>query len=648
MKHTGRSALALLLALLTAASLAGCGKTGGSGSGGAITDSGSVFSGKTEEPVLIRVAATRLEDSLIVSDTRYGYDESGNKTAEIDYQLGMLLKGYDSYEYEYGSNGLPTKRRAYTTVEGLTQLTAEETFDSSGNVSSRREYDITGDVVAEYTYDSDGNTTLKVSYINGNVSKTETTYYEDSSEMTVRDTKPDGSSQYWEYLPKEDGIGWCPLKARTETDANGNETRYDYTLEKDENGKILRYSAVNAATGELDFRQDYVNVYGDNGKPTSIEVTDENGVCIQRESFRYDENDNLIYEEDMRDINDFFTQDTFTFAYNDAGTRIQTDYTHYQKNRKGVTMETSYSIYYDDQGDMNGYYYEEEQGYLSFEIGRVAGKQVMLNKRCMNLNENSQFDFDMVFTGDNKFTRDYSHYFSDDLAYDALDYTRSYTYDDKGNLTAIEEWENGAETPTQRWDYTYAMPKAAPAPDPQTVHLTLGNCPTAVRLYDANDTLRGESFLTYGEDGRRTEMVTDGVSYSYQYEDEADGSYTANQYASDGSISQKLRYDQQGNLLEETQLGGTIPTFREYAYDALGNQQYGSLWGIGSGGYYAYEYDESCHPTALLLYGSYSYEPGTLIERAVCTCDDSGRLTRLEVYDASGTLEGYVTYEYAG
>ena len=26
---------------------------------------------------------------------------------------------------------------------------------------------------------------------------------------------------------------------------------------------------------------------------------------------------------------------------------------------------------------------------------------------------------------------------------------------------------------------------------------------------------------------------------------------------------------------------------------------------------------------------------------------DSGRLTRLEVYDASGTLEGYVTYEYA-
>ena len=182
MKHTGRSAVALLLALLTAASLAGCGKTGGSG--GASTGSGSVFSGKTAEPVLIRVAATRLEDGLIVSDTRYGYDESGNKTAEIDYQLGMLLKGYDSYEYEYGSNGLPTKRRAYTTVEGLTQLTAEETFDSSGNVSSRREYDITGDVVAEYTYDSDGNTTLKVSYINGNVSKTETTYYEDGSQMT--------------------------------------------------------------------------------------------------------------------------------------------------------------------------------------------------------------------------------------------------------------------------------------------------------------------------------------------------------------------------------------------------------------------------------------------------------------------------------
>ena len=33
-------------------------------------------------------------------------------------------------------------------------------------------------------------------------------------------------------------------------------------------------------------------------------------------------------------------------------------------------------------------------------------------------------------------------------------------------------------------------------------------------------------------------------------------------------------------------------------------------------------------------------------EYADFTCDEQGRLTRLDVYDASGTLEGYVTYEY--
>lgn len=643
MKHTGKSVLALLLALLTAASLGGCGKTGGSSGG--ITNGGSLFSGKSPELVPVRVVATRLEDNAIVSDIHYAYDEYGSKIAEANYQFGLLPNGYDFYEYEYGSGSIPTKRRTYTVAKDLSLLTAEETFDSDGNVNSRREYDITGEVTAEYTYDSSGNTTLYISYINGKISKKETTYYEDGSEMTVRDTHPDGSSEYWEYLPNNGETSGRLLKARTETDTSGNEIKYDYTVEKDEHDNLLSYSAVNASTGELDFREDYLNQYGENGQLNSIEVTDENGVCIRQEYFRYDKKGNLIQDDEMRDYDAFSMRDTFNYTYNDAGVRIQTDYHHYQNNR-GKTMESTSNTYYDDQGDMTGYYYETEQGYLSFEIGRVAGKQVMLNKWCMNLIESSQFDFDMVFTGNNKFTHDYSNYFSDDISFDALDYARSYTYDEKGNLTTIEEWENGAETPTQRWDYTYALPKDAPALEPQAVQLTFGNRPAAVRLYDANDSLLGESFLTYGDDGRCTEMVTDDVSYSYQYEDEADGSYTANQYAPDGSVYQKLRYDQQGNLIEVTQIGGTVPTFQEYSYDALGNQEYGSLWGMG-GGYYAYEYDESGKPTALRLYSTYSYDADTLTQRAACTCDDSGRPIRLEVYDPSGTLVGYVTYEYA-
>lgn len=442
MKHTRKQILAFVLALALTVSLCACGKSGGSSGGGF-----SLF-GKSPEPVLVRAVATRLEDGAVVSDSHYAYDEYGNKTAEITYQFGLLPNGYYSYEYEYGRGGVPAKRSTYAMAKGLSLLTAEETFDSDGNVISRREYDITGELTAEYAYDSNGNTTLQISYINGKTDKTETTYYEDGSEMAVRYTFSDGSGQYWEYLPKDDKISGRSLKARTEIDANGNETRYDYTLEKDEHGNLLCYSAVNAATGELDFRQDCLNMYDNNGNLTSIEVTDENGACIQQEYFQYDEKGNLIYDEDTRDINNFFSHDTFTFTYNDAGTRIQSDYTHYQKTSKGYTMNSTSHTYYDDQGDMTGYDYEEEQGRLSFEIGRVAGKQVVLNKWCTNLRDSSQFDFEMVFTGDNKYTEDYSHYFNGDLAFDALDYTRSYTYDDNGNLTAIEEWENGAETPT--------------------------------------------------------------------------------------------------------------------------------------------------------------------------------------------------------
>lgn len=149
----------------------------------------------------------------------------------------------------------------------------------------------------------------------------------------------------------------------------------------------------------------------------------------------------------MRDYGTFATRDTFSYAYNDAGVNIQLDYHHYQNNR-GEIMESSSVTYYDDQGDMTGYDYETEDGRVSFGIGRVAGKQVVLSKQCTRWNENIRLDFDMVFTGDNEYTEDHTPYDNLDAAFRALDYTRSYTYDDKGNLTAVEEWENGAEMPT--------------------------------------------------------------------------------------------------------------------------------------------------------------------------------------------------------
>lgn len=638
MKHTGKTILTLLLAILMTVGLAGCGSSR-SGSGG------SLFSGKSPEPVLVRVVATRMEDNAIVSDVHYAYDEYGNQTTKANYQFGLLPNGYSSYEYEYGSGGVPAKRSTYAMAKDFSQLTLEETFDRDGKLTGRREYD-NGEIIQEYGYDGSGNMILYVSYSGGEMNyKTESTFDENGDCLTERVTQADGSSDYREYLPYDELNRSHLCSHRVETDADGGETEYDYTIEKDENGYLLTYSIANAATGELLSRDTYVNLYGDNGRLNSIEVTDENGVCTRQEYLRYDEAGNVIQRDSMRDYGTFATRDTFSYAYNDAGVNIQLDYHHYQNNR-GEIMESSSVTYYDDQGDMTGYDYETEDGRVSFGIGRVAGKQVVLSKQCTRWNENIRLDFDMVFTGDNEYTEDHTPYDNLDAAFRALDYTRSYTYDDKGNLTAVEEWENGAEMPTQRWDYTYAMPKDAPALHPQAVQLTLGNAPAAVRLYDADDSLLVESFLTYGDDGRCTEMVTDGAAYAYEYEDAADGSYIARQYAPDGSQVKEFSYDSWGNMVGETQYGGDYPVYLEYTHDALGTQDSGSLWGWASG-YYAYEYDESGYPTALRLYSTYSYEPGTLADWAACTCDDSGRLIKLEVYDLSGRLNGYVTYEYA-
>ena len=62
-----------------------------------------------------------------------------------------------------------------------------------------------------------------------------------------------------------------------ETDSLGKETEYTYTIKRDGSGNLVTYSAVNAETGQLNFRKDYRNTYDANGLLTAVEVTDENG-----------------------------------------------------------------------------------------------------------------------------------------------------------------------------------------------------------------------------------------------------------------------------------------------------------------------------------------------------------------------------------
>ena len=217
MKHTGKTILTLLLAILMTVGLAGCGSSR-SGSGG------SLFSGKSPEPVLVRVVATRMEDNAIVSDVHYAYDEYGNQTTKANYQFGLLPNGYSSYEYEYGSGGVPAKRSTYAMAKDFSQLTLEETFDRDGKLTGRREYD-NGEIIQEYGYDGSGNMILYVSYSGGEMNyKTESTFNENGDCLTERVTQADGSSDYREYLPYDELNRSHLCSHRVDTDADGGET----------------------------------------------------------------------------------------------------------------------------------------------------------------------------------------------------------------------------------------------------------------------------------------------------------------------------------------------------------------------------------------------------------------------------------------
>lgn len=171
MKHTGKTILTLLLAILMTVGLAGCGSSR-SGSGG------SLFSGKSPEPVLVRVVATRMEDNAIVSDVHYAYDEYGNQTTKANYQFGRCPTAVPPMNMNTAAAAFPPSGAPMQWAKDFSQLTLEETFDRDGKLTGRREYD-NGEIIQEYGYDGSGNMILYVSYSGGEMNyKTESTFDE--------------------------------------------------------------------------------------------------------------------------------------------------------------------------------------------------------------------------------------------------------------------------------------------------------------------------------------------------------------------------------------------------------------------------------------------------------------------------------------
>lgn len=635
MKHTDRSLLSLILALLLAAGLYACGSN-------ADPDELQPDDPAVEEPTIpdqvpVRITATRLADGAVLSDRRRVYDQYGNMTMEIDYQFGLLEQGYDTYTYEYGSNGVPIQRDTYRVTQERTRLTATEVFDSAGRVTERQVYNNAGKRVFEYAYDDLGNETLYVSYDNtGRMSsKLETTYDADGQRLTEQYTSANGSTIRREY---QDGL----CSRRVETDSLGKETEYAYTIRRDGSGNLATYSAVNAETGQLNFRKDYRSTYDANGLLTAVEITDENGECVAQSSYQYDQQGRVTQSDEREFAGANESRDVWSTTYNDGGTVVRREHLQSQLTGSGTLDETTASYQYDQDGLLTGFTYRRDGSSLSFTIGRADNQPVVLKKVCTG--PLTFTDFDLTFTGENDFTMDSSAYSGADAAFLSDDsYIRVYTYKEDGHLSAVEE-TTGDGTTCKRWDYTYARPHNAPQ---QTVTaIPLNNRADAIALYDSDNNLLSQVSFAYDRQGLYDTMTNADGTFHYIYETDTQGRTVGTQYDAGGKAWGTMTYDHCGNLLEDLIYGEPRAVLLKYEYDAMGNQCTSYPWSSGSRAYCAYTYDEQGRHTDMSLYASAQRGADELLERNTYSYDASGRLYKLTRYDVNGALECYIVYQY--
>lgn len=634
MKYTGKSLLSLLLALLLAAGLCACGSN-------TDPDEPQPDDPIVEEPTIpdqvpVRITATRMADGAVLSDRRWVYDQYGNMTMEIDYQFGLLEQGYDTYTYEYGPNGVPVQRDTYRVTQERTRLTATETFDSAGRVTARQVYNEAGKRIFEYAYDDLGNETLYVSYDDtGRMSsKLETTYDADGQRLTEQYTAANGSTIRREY---QDGL----CSHRVETDSLGKETEYTYTIKRDGSGNLVTYSAVNAETGQLNFRKDYRNTYDANGLLTAVEVTDENGECVAQSSYQYDRQGRVTQSDEREFAGSQESREVWSTTYNDGGVVVRKE--HLQSQLNGGTLEeTTASYQYDQDGLLTGFTYRRDGSSLSFTIGRADNQPVVLKKVCVG--PLAFADFDLTFTGENDFTMDSSAYSGADAAFLSEDsYTRAYTYTEDGSLSAVEE-TTGDGTTCKRWEYTYARPRNAPQQTVTAIPLNAGA--DGIALYDGDNMLLSQVSFTYNHTGLYDKLTNADGTFHYTYETDPQGRTVGTQYDAGGEAWGTMTYDRCGNLLEDLIYGEPRAVLLQYEYDAMGNQRTSYPWSSGSRAYCAYTYDEQGRHTGMSLYASEQRQADELLERNTYSYDASGRLYKLTRYDVNGALECCVIYQY--
>ena len=328
--------ISLMMVMLLALNLAGCGITG-------------------EKTRLLAAHLSYYADGGLSCFYEYSYefDKNGRLVKELEYRNGNL---YTTAETVYDTDG--TSVRTVTDVRG--KIETVEEYDKDGVRLSESTYGYTGEVEKYCEFDKDGKMTLKVS--RGSYNYTVRYEYDESGNLVrtyeeSRDENGNLKSSYEEIYDETgqrirqdvtdaDGNTRTTMEAIIETEGNhrtvlecyDGEVRYRIEEEYDEDGNLLKSVSYSEDDGEIlqshEYTYDdknrviedvYYSMY--NSSTSRYEYADEGYMC--KESRTYER---PYSSEPYGDGSDSYMQEfTDVTFYNEAGEEIRTE--HYMGSK---------------------------------------------------------------------------------------------------------------------------------------------------------------------------------------------------------------------------------------------------------------------------------------------------------------------------
>lgn len=651
------------------------------------------------------------------SVTSYTYDTSGNMASTTDALGQTTTYTYNSYgqatsitatdgtttSYEYDTNGNLTKTTdstgastsyQYDSKGNVTKVTNAQnqsttfTYDQSGNLSSIK--DSTG-ATTSFTYDTAGNMTAQTD-ASGNTTRFEY----NSLGRLIKVIDPSGSATNSTY----DANG----NKTSETDANGNVTYYEYNYKgqlikvKDALGNVTTYTYGGTGCSSCGGGTDKLTVITDaNGNETKYEY-DRLGRLVKESdplgnviSYSYDSKGNLTLKTDA-------TGATTSYSYDSLGRLLKKSYPDnttetFSYDAKGniltaTNANTSYSFTYNTSGKVASVA-DSSGRIVSYSYDSLGNKTKLIYPEgsTVTYSYGNANRLKSIVNGGGKtysFTYDSLGRRSKLLLPNGT--SANYAYDNSGRLTGLSHKTSSGST-IASFAYTHDNVGNRITKSLDTGTKNTYTYDAIYRLTEALSSTPGYSSNTNGKGGGIT-TATQQQKEFYTYDPVGNrlssdkyGSYTYNQanqlqtnggiysYDKNGNLTTKIEgttvfsyyYDYENRLVRVVKVENSSTTTAEYKYDPFGRRIENKVTegGIATTTRFIYdnediilEYDGSGNVGNRYVHGPGIDEPLAVISgknnyyyhadglgSIVAVTDSTGKTQQTYEYDSFGNLK---------